>query len=104
MSDWRLLDNIDGVKSWHKLEDGKTIIKTTQDVSSILDANQAARSNQSTNWKGDWHEVAEIPNLIWGNWYRELGSDPMAKENRAWLIAKLNSRDWCKLRTKEGRL
>ena len=95
---------VDGLQEWHKLEDGKTLIKTTQDVQSILDANQSARSNQTSNWKGDWHSVAEIPTLIWGDWHREFGGDPMAKENRMRLIAKLNSRDWCKLRTKEGNL
>ena len=107
MSDWRLLDNIDGVQSWHKLEDGKTIIKTTQDVQPIFDLNQEARSNQSTGWKGDMHHVASIPLNVYNQILKSLGHDwkqPMTPEVKIKLYKLLSSSEYNKLRTKEGRL
>lgn len=79
-------------------------IQTTQDVAPILKRNKQLKNDSPEHWRGDMHHVASIPLVIWQQWWRELGSDPMAKENRAWLTARLNNRDWCNLRTKEGRL
>ena len=107
MSDWRLLDNEDGVASWHKVEDGKTIIKTSQDVDPLLDINQRARSNQTSGWKGDLHHVASIPNVVYEQMMRELGHDwrqPMDADTKVKFARLLSSGDYLKLRTKEGRL
>ena len=107
MGDWRLLDNEDGVKSWHKLEDGKTIIKTTQDVQPIFDLNQTARSNQTSGWKGDMHEVAAIPFVVYTQILKSLGHDwkqPITPEIKVKLYKLLSSSEYAKLRTKEGRL
>ena len=107
MSDWRLIDNIDGIQSYHKLEDGKTIIKKVQDVQSIFDSNQIARSNQSSGWKGDWHEVAEIPSNIYEEMLKKCGHDwsmPIQPETKIKFYKMLSSSEYSKLRTKEGRL
>ena len=104
MSDWRILDDDCGVKTFHKVKDGKTIIKSVQDVQPILDTNTALKAEANKGWKGDIHHVASIPKVVVASWWKELGSNPFAKENRAWLIARLNNRDWSKLRTKEGNL
>lgn len=107
MGDFRLLDNIDGVKTYHALDNGKTIIKTAQDVDPLLDINQEARSNQSRGWKGDMHHVASIPFVVYEQMLREIGynwKQPMNKEEKHKLMIMLSSRDWAKLRTKEGRL
>lgn len=82
----------------------KTIIETVQDVSSTLKRNEDKRSLADTTWKGDLHEVANIPLVVVQQWAAELGDWPFKKQHRRWLIAKLNDRDWAKLRTKEGRL
>lgn len=84
--------------------DGGFTIKTSQDVEPNLDRNAQARLMASTGWKGDLHEVASIDEIVWLQWWNELGSDPGSKENRPWLIAKLNSREFSKLRTKEGQI
>ena len=104
MSDWRLLDVENGVASYHKLEDGKTLIKSVQDTQSITDINQRMKNEADKGWKGDIHHVASIPKVVWNMWWKELGGNPMAKENRKWLIARLNNKDWAKVRTKEGNL
>jgi len=102
----RLLDSIDGVDTYHMYdaENNKTIIQTVQDVEPILSINARALSNSDKNWKGDMHHVASVPTVVWEEWWREFGGDPFSKENRPKLIAKLNNKDWCKLRTKEGRV
>lgn len=107
MGDFRLLDNIDGVKTFHKIEDGKTIIKTVQDVEPLLDINQRTRNNQTSGWKGDMHHVASIPFVVYEQIMREIGYDwkqPLNADQKIKFARLLSSRDWAKLRTKEGRL
>lgn len=104
MSGWKLLDSYDGMQEWVKTEDGKTVLKKTADVGKELDLNAADRNSAQSGWKGDMHKVASIPLIVVEQWWKELGSDPFAKQNRKWLIARLNSGDWSKLRTKEGNL
>lgn len=79
-------------------------IQTYQDVSTYLKANAEARKNASNGWKGELHEVASIPQNVWNMWWRELGDNPGHPRNRNWLAAKLNSNEFLKLRTKEGRM
>lgn len=102
----RLLDCEDGISTFHMYdaENKKTIIQTVQDVEPILNINKRSLNNSDKNWKGELHHVASVPKIVWERWWRELGSNPGAKENKQWLIAKLNSRDWCQLRVKEGNL
>jgi len=102
----RLLDLDDGVATFHYFDEAtkKTIIQTSQDVEPLLDINQRKLNDSDKSWKGDFHHVASIPVIVWEQWWHELGSNPGLKENRQWLAAKLNSKDWCKLRTKEGRI
>lgn len=102
----RLLDNTDGVAQYHMYdeENDKTIIQTVQDVEPILNINQRALANSDPNWKGELHHVASIPLVVVQEWWIEFGGNPFAEEHRAKLIAKLNNKDWCKLRTKEGRI
>ena len=100
----RLLDYENGVAQYHSVEDGKSIIQTVQDVEPLLDINKRSLANSDKGWQGDMHHVASIPLVIWEQWWQEFGSDPMSKENQPKLFAKLNNKDWCKLRVKEGRL
>lgn len=90
---------------------GKIAIKKTQDVEGIFNANKAEKEAIGNgSWKGDMHKVASIPLVIWEQWSNELKAmgahhlDPGHNSNRNFLIAKLNSRDNSKLRTKSGRI
>lgn len=85
-------------------ENNKTIIETVQDVEPLLNWTQKALSNSDQGWKGDWHHVAAIPLVVIEEWWREFGGDPFSEEHKAKTIAKINSRDWCKVRTKEGKI
>jgi hypothetical protein len=102
----RLLSSVDGVDRYHYFDEAndKTIIQTTQDVEPIFDLNKRALANSDPGWKGDWHYVAAIPKVILEQWWAELGDDPFHERNKIWLFAKLNDRDFSKVRTKEGRL
>jgi len=89
---------------YHGNNDGTFTIQTRQDVDPFLDENAQARSLASGGWKGEMHEVASIPPIVWHMWWKELGDDPGARRNRTWLAAKLNSKEFLKLRTKEGKM
>lgn len=88
---------------------GQITIKTEQDVQKVFDAN-AEKRNGNNGWKGDMHHVASIPVVVVQMWREELkksgapNPDPFAKENRTFLVAKLNNGEYGKLRTKEGRI
>lgn len=107
MSKWRLVDSVDGVNTyhWYDHDAKKTHIRTENtNTSALLDYATKQRNAASDNWKGDMHHVASIPVEVWEQWWKEFGGNPGAKENWPKLAAKLNSKDWCKLRTKEGRV
>ena len=89
---------------------GQVRVKKTQDVEGIFKLNQREKNDNSNGWRGEFHKVASIPLVIVDQWREELKAqgasnpDPLAKENKMFLIAKLNNSDFSKLRTKEGRL
>ena len=91
-------------------DDGKIIIKSTADVEQELRENTIERNSKPEGWKGDFHKVASIPKIIALQWVEELKrmgapcTNPFDNRNRAFLIAKLNNRDFGKLRTKDGNL
>lgn len=94
-----------GISTFHEKDtEGKNIVRSVQDVEPFLKDNARVVSAQESGWKGDLHEVASIPPIVWEMWWKELGDDPGAKRNRPWLVAKLNSNEFQKLRTKEGRM
>lgn len=107
MSKWRLVSSEDGQDTFHRYdhEAKKTIVKTTDhNVEPLLAINARKAADADRGWRGDMHHVASIPPSVWNEWWREFGGNPMAKENRHRLMAKLNNQDWCKLRTKAGRI
>tara|TARA_Y100000310_G_scaffold345726_1_gene468880 strand:- start:2884 stop:3207 length:324 start_codon:yes stop_codon:yes gene_type:complete len=79
-------------------------IQVVQDVAGYLRRNQQEynETEKGSNWGGEMHKVASIPLVVIEQWWKELGSNPMSKENRGWLTAKLNNRDFYKLRTRAG--
>jgi hypothetical protein len=104
-------DNFSGVvKTYHKDPvTGLITISSKQEVGDILDINQKQRSESGTGWRGDMHHVASIPINIINLWRNELKAqgknpNPLATENRPWLMARLNNSEFKKLRTKEGRI
>jgi hypothetical protein len=97
-------DDFTGVMSVMEKDGDKLHVNQVQDVEPLLDANQREIASATTNFKGDLHKVASIPLIIIEQWYKELGDNPLDKRNRKWLIAKLNSNEFIKLRTKHGRV
>lgn len=105
-------DSFTGIKEEFRKDQmtGQIEIKKSQNVDGIFNANQAEKNANSSGWKGEFHKVASIPLIIIDQWREELkakGSanpDPLATENRSFLIAKINSSEFSKIRTKEGRV
>ena len=94
---------------FHK-EGRKITIHKTADISHELKANRLDMVEGRKGWKESFHKVASIPPIIAEIWREELkakGADdvnPFSANNRPFLIAKLNNRDFAKLRTKEGKI
>lgn len=105
------IDNFTGIREdFHKDPiTGKITIHKSQNTSELLDLN-LAEQDVSNSWKGDMHKVASIPLIIIEMWREELiakgatNPNPLHKDNKAFFIAKINSGDWSKLRTKRGRI
>lgn len=110
MATFKDYDPYTGITETFYQEDIGGIIKVSksQDVSQLTDNNQRDRVQSSSGWKEDFHKVASIPLIVIDIWREELkamgdrDSNPLAKSNEKWFIAKLNSSDFLKLRTKEG--
>ena len=90
---------------------GKVTVTKTQDTSKIFKANIDEQNAIGNNtWQGDMHKVASIPMVIVEQWYNELKAmgaqnpSPLHPSNQKFIIAKLNNRDFAKLRTKNGRI
>ena len=97
------------IETFHK-EGNKIHIGKTQDVNPFIQSNQYELANESGNWKGNWHKVASIPPIVIEMWTEELKAkgapcvNPLDKRNKQFLISKINSGDWSKLRTKSGKV
>jgi len=63
------------------------------------EAYNAHSDHKPTAWKGDWHHVASIPNVILEQWRR----DGILNDQKAFK-AKLNDRDNLIFRTKPGKI
>jgi hypothetical protein len=89
---------------------GKFAIERSQDVSDIIKANKIDINAKPDNWKGDMHHVARIPLIVIEQWADEMRAkgykncNPLAPENKSYLISKINNSEFSALRTKRGRI
>jgi hypothetical protein len=110
MSDWKVLDHDDefGITQYIQADEEGVTLKTVQDTDAILDQNARMRSAHGEVPKGDqtWgNHVARIPLIIWERFCKErpgLRAGQVSAEDNAWLLAKLNSREYTKLKTFDG--
>jgi|TARA_A100001037_G_scaffold291284_1_gene305206 hypothetical protein len=86
---------------------GVTLVTVGTNVQAALDENSRKRGVNKDIQRGTetWgHHVASIPTWVYEQFCREnpelrTGS----KDAQAWLLAKLNDRDYCHLKTYDGR-
>ena len=96
------------IEKYSKDEDGKIKVYQTQDVKPVLEHNKQFEDSEAKGFKGNWHRMASIPPIVIVQWTEELkakGADnvnPLDVQNRKFLLGKLNSPEWNKLRTKQG--
>lgn len=95
------VDPLSGARTYFTYEHATDTVRleTEEEVSPVLDANEAFRQLDSGNWRGDMHLVASIP-LVIANDLQRRGILQNKKKLRAWLC----DRDNMKLRTKEGKI
>lgn len=86
--------------------EGKHILRHTQDVTSILDANKRAQADSIGQKFGDFAKVASIPYAVVLEWKQKYGINAMAPtpEDKIRMVALLNDPDYAYLRTRGGRL
>lgn len=89
-------------KYWHDDQaNDRGIIETVQDVSGILNQNKAER-NSGLNKKdhGLGRKVATVPLVLYYQWKAEAKAKGLdGKEESAFILAKIKSRDYCHLMT-----
>lgn len=86
--------------------EGKHILRHTQDVTSILDANKRAQADSIGKRWGDMEKVASIPFAVVMEWKEKYGINALAPtpEDKIRIVALLNDPDYTYLRTRGGRL
>lgn len=88
----------------------KIEVNQSQNVSELFRQNRQQSNAASDTWQGDFHKVASVPLVIVEQWANEMKAagyanpNPLAKEHEKWLIGKLNSPDFQRLRTKMGNI
>lgn len=96
------------IEKYSKDDNGKIKVYQTQDVQPFIEQNKQDKSLATQGFKGNYHKMASIPPIVVVQWTEELkarGADntnPLDIQNRKFLLAKLNSPEWNKLRTKQG--
>jgi hypothetical protein len=97
------------IETFHKdSQTGKIQIHKEQDVKPFLEANKASMALQQGGFKGDMHKMASIPPIVLEMWREDMkktgypNPNPLAVENRKYLLNKLNDPAWNFLRTKQG--
>lgn len=103
-------DEYTGITEHLAIRDGKTHIKTTQNISDVIDLNNVNRNEKAEGWKGDMHHVARIPMVVVEQWRNELkakgahDTNPLSSNNKNYFISKLNDFNYSRLRTKTGKI
>lgn len=105
-------DPVTGITETFKKDptSNKIEVNQSQDVSQLFKHNRAQSNVAGDTWQGEFHKVASVPLVIvemWGQEMRAAGyanPNPLAKEHEKWLIGKLNSPDFQRLRTKMGNI
>jgi len=86
------------------VEDGKIVIRKTQDVEPILDNNKRLMNDgDGYSPSRDMRRVASIPNVIIEQWIRE-GVNIFDPNHKDAIRRKLNSSEYAHLRTAPGQL
>lgn len=90
--------------------DDTVTIRHVQDVSGIIEENQALynMTDENERW-GEFTRVAHIPNVILEQWIREgvlasNGHGGWSFKNDMAALKRLDSNEWTKLRTRPGSL
>lgn len=81
--------------SWHS-EDGKVVVKRSQDIQRILDFNRE-RNIEGHNKKSDMRLAGSIPFVVAEMWSRECGAKIGSQEFAEYVKKKLMSGDFGKL-------
>lgn len=84
---------------------GLTVVRTTQDVEPILEANKVLYNEDGGGWSPtrEMRRVASIPLVVVHKWLQE-GINIFDKNDRRKVLQRLNDPEWRHLRTAPGRV
>lgn len=103
MNKFDLGQNANGSRTEMYMDDEFVIIRDVMDVQPILENNARLRG-QAQRSKNARH-VADIPDPIYYEWQKDWKQNFADKQTwPEYIAAKLNSREWFKLRTHESRI
>tara|TARA_R110002050_G_scaffold124575_3_gene243766 strand:+ start:2001 stop:2318 length:318 start_codon:yes stop_codon:yes gene_type:complete len=92
-----------GITSYFKKQGDQIIVENHQDTSGHAQVCKELRE-KNNGASGDFHLLASIPKIFINKWTQELGgASPLKKENRDFLIAKINSSEFSDFKTTNGR-
>ena len=94
----------DGVIEQHHVEHDRISVNYVQDVQPVLDANKSAQNHNPSGMSKsrEWKKIAEVPAVVYLQWIKTYGTDPLAKGNESLLKRLLNDPNWRYLRTSGG--
>lgn len=103
-----MIDTESDVSTVIKAEQGKLVVKRTQDTTGYLEANKA-EMNEAPSWRPysntSLRRVASIPMIVVEAWMKEGVNifDPSPDMQKK-IAAKLNSNEYAYLRTSTGKM
>lgn len=101
-------DPVSGLTEYHYYDaaSNTTIIETVQDVAPILERNKALQNAGDGGWSPsrELRRAATIPDIIILKWRNEEGIDVFDPNHWPAVRRKLNSSEYCWLRTAPGTL
>lgn len=97
-------DPVTKTTEWHYYDhsNGKTYIKTEQDVKDILDINKRKQNSHNSSRfqkKGDYYHFASVPNTVLLDWKKKYYIDWNKKEDLPKIEKLLMSNEYKYLRT-----
>jgi hypothetical protein len=106
MTKWLSLSDSDAdVKRGFAKEDGKIVVRHTQDVEPILRENAILREmTDGYSPSKDLLHIASIPEIVLEKWYREEGLCLLDRNHWPAIMKKLRSSEYAYLRTSNKRI
>lgn len=100
-------DELTGITEYYYYDDdtGGFIMESVQDVEDVIEDNKARANMAPSHWRGNWHRVASIPNVVMMELSKQGIVSPAGRIFDQQAFRKwLNDRDNQLFRTRPGKV